>query len=46
MYLENSEGTQIIVGSMNMEYDIYDIYPPLPGIELATCSVQSEGRFQ
>ena len=31
MYPENPEGTQVIVGSMNMGYDIY---PTLPGIEL------------
>ena len=33
---ENPKGTQVIVGSMNMGYDIY---PTLPGIELITCSV-------
>ena len=32
MYPENPEGTQVIVGSMNMGY----IYPTLPGIELTT----------
>ena len=35
MYPENPEGTQVVVGSMNMGY-IY-IYPTLPGIELTTC---------
>ena len=35
MHPENPEGTQVIVGSMNMGY----IYPTLPGIELTTCSV-------
>ena len=42
MYAENPEGTQVIVGSMNMEYDIY---PALPGIELTTCSVPSGSRY-
>ena len=37
MYPENPGGTQVIVGSMNMGYEIY---PTLPGIELKTCSVQ------
>ena len=39
MYSENPEGTQVIVGSMNM--DIYIYIPTLPGIELTTCSVPS-----
>ena len=38
---ENPEGTQLIVVSMNM---IYDMYPTLPGIELTTCSVPSASR--
>ena len=42
MYLENLEGNQVIVGSMNMGYDIY---PTLPGIELTTCSVPNARRF-
>ena len=37
MYPENPEETQVIVGSMNMEY----IYPTLQGIELTTCIVPS-----
>ena len=37
VYSENPEVTQVIVGSMNMGYDIY---PTLPGIELTSCSVQ------
>ena len=37
MYPENPEGTQVIVGPMN----IWDIYRTLPGIELTTCSVPS-----
>ena len=37
MYPENLEGTHVIVGSMNMGYDIY---LTLPGIELTTCSVR------
>ena len=40
MYPENPEGTQVIIGSMNMGY----IYPTLPGIELITCSVPSGSR--
>ena len=40
---ENPKGTRVIVGSMNMKYYLY---PTLPGIELATCSVQSACRFQ
>ena len=36
IYPENSEETQLIVGSMNLEYEIY---PTLLGHELATCSV-------
>ena len=31
MYSENPEGTRVILGSMNMGYDIY---PTLPGLEL------------
>ena len=42
MYPEKPEGTQVIIGSMNMGYDIY---PTLPGIELTTCSVSSACRF-
>ena len=42
MYQENPEGTQVIVGSMNVEYDIY---PTLPGIELTTCSVSSGSQY-
>ena len=42
MYPENPEGTRVIVGSMNMGYDIY---PTLPGIELTTCSIPSACRF-
>ena len=42
MYPENPEGTQVIVGCMNMGYDIYQT---LPGIELTTCSVPSARRF-
>ena len=34
MYPKNPEGTQIIVGSMNM-----DIYPILPGIDLQPWSI-------
>ena len=42
--LENPDGTQVIVGSMNMEYSI--IYPTLqPGIELTTCSVPNARQF-
>ena len=37
MYPENPEGTQVIVGFMNMGYDIY---PTLTGIELTTYSVR------
>ena len=33
MYPENPEGTRVIVGSMNMGYDMN---PTLPGIELTT----------
>ena len=33
MYPENLKETQVIVGSMNMGYDIY---PTLPGIELTS----------
>ena len=36
MYPENPKGTQVILGSVNMGYDIY---PTLPGIKLTTCSV-------
>ena len=36
MYPENPEGTRVIVGSLNMGYDIY---PTLQGLEHATCSV-------
>ena len=36
MYPENPEGTQIFVGSMNMEYN-----PTLARIELTTCPVPS-----
>ena len=42
MYPENPEGTQVIVGSMYMGYDIY---PSLPGIELETCSIPSACQF-
>ena len=34
MYPENSKGTRVIVGSMTIGYDIY---PTLPGHEIATC---------
>ena len=40
---ENPEGTQVIVGCMNMGYDIY-IRHVWPGIELTTCSVSSARR--
>ena len=43
MYPENPEGTQVIVGSMNKGYDIY---PTLPGLELATGFVPSGHWFQ
>ena len=33
----------VIVGSLNVGYDIY---PTLPGIELTTCSIPSAPRFQ
>ena len=39
---KNPEGTGLILGSMNMKYDIY---PTLPGFELATCSVPSARQF-
>ena len=42
MYPENPEGTQVIVGSMNMGYDIYQT---LSGIKLTTFSVLSARRF-
>ena len=42
MYPENLEGTQVIVSSMNMGYNIY---PTLPGIELTTRSVPSSAQF-
>ena len=40
MYPENHEGTQVIVGSINMGY----ISVTLPRIELTTCSVPSGSR--
>ena len=42
MYTEHPEETRVIVGSMNMAYDIYRT---LPGIELTTYSVPSAHRF-
>ena len=42
MYPENPERTQVIVGFMNMGYDIY---LTLPGSELTTSSVSSSCRF-
>ena len=42
MYPENPEVIQLIIGSMNMGYDIY---PTLLGIELTTCSIPSACRF-
>ena len=42
MHPENLEGTRVIVGSINIGYDIY---PALPGIELTTCFVPSARRF-
>ena len=39
MYPENREERRLIVGSINMGYDIY---PTLPGFEHATCSITSE----
>ena len=38
MYPENPEGTQVIIGSMNMRYDVY---PTLPEIKLTNCFVPS-----
>ena len=35
MYSGKSRKDRVIAGSINMEYDIY---PTLPGLELATCS--------
>ena len=43
MYTENLEGTQIIIGFMNMGYDIY---PTLPEIELTACFVPVCGPIQ
>ena len=40
MYHENPEGTRAIIGSMNM-----GMYPTLPGLKLAICSVPSARRF-
>ena len=42
MYQENPEGTRVVVGSMNMGYDIYST---LQWIEFATCSVPCACRF-
>ena len=39
---ENTEGTRVIVGSMNMGYDIY---LTLLAFELTTCSVTSAHQF-
>ena len=43
MYSENLEGTQVILGSMNMGY--VSVYPTLPGLELPTCIIPSGHRF-
>ena len=37
MYLENPEGTRVIIGSMNMGYDIHST---LLGLELATWGIR------
>ena len=42
MYPKNPEETRLIVGSMNMGYDIH---PTLLGLELATCSVTNAHQF-
>ena len=42
MYPENPQKTQVIVGSMDMGYDIN---PTLLGFEFATCSVTRAHRF-
>ena len=39
---ENPEGTQVIVGSMNMGYDIY---PTLPELKHTACYVTSASQF-
>ena len=44
IYPDKPEGSQVIVGSMNM--GIWDIYPTLPVIELNTCSVSSDILFR
>ena len=40
--IKNPEKTQVIVGSMNMGFDIY---PTLPGIELTTCFILIVRQF-
>ena len=41
-YPKNPDGIRVIVGSMNLRFDIY---LTLPGIKLTTCSVSSARRF-
>ena len=42
MYPEHHEETHVIAGSVIMGYEIY---PTLPGIELAVCSLTSARRL-